>query len=71
MGSALETLCGQAYGAGRLDMMGIYMQSAWVILITTALLVVHNETMLGLSWSCFGAQWLMVVHSVGSVGLYF
>ncbi|KAL4193443.1 hypothetical protein AMTRI_Chr06g176940 [Amborella trichopoda] len=39
MGSALETLCGQAYGAGRLDMMGIYMQSAWVILITTALVL--------------------------------
>ncbi|XP_048137498.1 protein DETOXIFICATION 29-like isoform X1 [Rhodamnia argentea] len=36
MGSALETLCGQAYGAGQLDMLGIYMQRSWVILNTTA-----------------------------------
>ncbi|KAF3780117.1 hypothetical protein EJ110_NYTH29523 [Nymphaea thermarum] len=37
MGSALETLCGQAYGAGQLDMLGIYMQRSWVILNSTAL----------------------------------
>lgn len=37
MGSALETLCGQAYGAGQLRMLGIYMQRSWVILFTTAL----------------------------------
>ncbi|KAK4744051.1 hypothetical protein SAY87_010363 [Trapa incisa] len=40
MGSALETLCGQAYGAGRLRMLGIYMQRSWVILLTTACLLV-------------------------------
>lgn len=39
MGSALETLCGQAYGAGQLDMLGIYMQRSWVILNSTALLL--------------------------------
>lgn len=39
MGSALETLCGQAYGAGQLDMLGIYMQRSWVILNTTALIL--------------------------------
>ncbi|XP_038974832.1 protein DETOXIFICATION 29-like isoform X2 [Phoenix dactylifera] len=39
MGSALETLCGQAYGAGQLDMLGVYMQRSWVILNTTALLL--------------------------------
>ncbi|GMH27655.1 hypothetical protein Nepgr_029498 [Nepenthes gracilis] len=38
MGSALETLCGQAYGKGELDMLGIYMQRSWVILNTTALI---------------------------------
>ncbi|CAH1419096.1 unnamed protein product [Lactuca virosa] len=37
MGSALETLCGQAYGAGQLDMLGIYMQRSWVILFVSAL----------------------------------
>ncbi|KAJ9186637.1 hypothetical protein P3X46_002184 [Hevea brasiliensis] len=40
MGSALETLCGQAYGAGQLRMLGIYMQRSWVILLTTACLLV-------------------------------
>eukprot|EP00262_Sarcandra_glabra_P011374 TRINITY_DN2728_c0_g2_i2.p1 TRINITY_DN2728_c0_g2~~TRINITY_DN2728_c0_g2_i2.p1 ORF type:complete len:554 (-),score=59.33 TRINITY_DN2728_c0_g2_i2:37-1479(-) len=39
MGSALETLCGQAFGAQQLDMLGIYMQRSWVILNTTALLL--------------------------------
>ncbi|KAL9256859.1 DETOXIFICATION 31-like protein [Drosera capensis] len=37
MGSALETLCGQAYGAGQIDMLGIYMQRSWVILFVTSL----------------------------------
>ncbi|MQL98434.1 hypothetical protein Taro_031145 [Colocasia esculenta] len=32
MGSALETLCGQAYGAKQLHMLGVYMQRSWVIL---------------------------------------
>ncbi|MBA0607026.1 hypothetical protein Godav_019394 [Gossypium davidsonii] len=40
MGSALETLCGQAYGAGRLRMLGVYMQRSWVILFVTACLLV-------------------------------
>ncbi|KAF6141905.1 hypothetical protein GIB67_037873 [Kingdonia uniflora] len=35
MGSALETLCGQAYGAGKLDMLGIYTQRSWVIHLLT------------------------------------
>ncbi|KAI3931547.1 hypothetical protein MKW92_011149 [Papaver armeniacum] len=37
MGSALETLCGQAYGAGKPTMLGIYLQRSWVILLGTAL----------------------------------
>ncbi|KAI4328814.1 hypothetical protein L6164_021140 [Bauhinia variegata] len=32
MGSALETLCGQAFGAGQVEMLGIYMQRSWIIL---------------------------------------
>ncbi|CAL9166586.1 unnamed protein product [Musa hybrid cultivar] len=31
MGSDLETLCGQAVGAGQLHMLGIYMQRSWII----------------------------------------
>ncbi|XP_078173855.1 protein DETOXIFICATION 33-like isoform X1 [Carex rostrata] len=32
MGSALETLCGQAFGAKQLYMLGVYMQRSWIIL---------------------------------------
>ncbi|XP_058194079.1 protein DETOXIFICATION 29-like [Rhododendron vialii] len=39
MGSALETLCGIAFGAGQLEMLGIYMQRSWVILNATALIL--------------------------------
>jgi len=37
MGSALETLCGQAFGAGQIHMLGVYMQRSWIILNVTAL----------------------------------
>lgn len=40
MGSALETLCGQAFGAGQIRMLGVYMQRSWVILLTTAAILV-------------------------------
>ncbi|KAL9234485.1 hypothetical protein vseg_009355 [Gypsophila vaccaria] len=35
MGSALETLCGQAFGAGQIQMLGIYTQRSWLILLGT------------------------------------
>ncbi|CAM0908417.1 unnamed protein product [Alopecurus aequalis] len=38
MASALETLCGQSYGAGQYNMMGIYLQRSWIILTGCALL---------------------------------
>ncbi|XP_042509533.1 protein DETOXIFICATION 33-like [Macadamia integrifolia] len=40
MGSASETLCGQVYGAGKITMLGIYMQRSWVILFVTSLILV-------------------------------
>ena len=39
MGSALETLCGQAVGAGQFHMLGIYMQRSWVISAATAMVL--------------------------------
>ncbi|XP_049932824.1 protein DETOXIFICATION 21-like isoform X2 [Nymphaea colorata] len=39
MSSALETLCGQAYGAGRHHMLGIYLQQSWIVLLCTATLL--------------------------------
>ncbi|XP_061996233.1 protein DETOXIFICATION 35-like [Rosa rugosa] len=35
MASALETLCGQAFGAGQVGMLGVYLQRSWIILIVT------------------------------------
>ncbi|KAJ9689761.1 hypothetical protein PVL29_012443 [Vitis rotundifolia] len=35
MGSAVETLCGQAYGADRYEMLGVYLQRATVVLTVT------------------------------------
>lgn len=37
MGSAVETLCGQAYGAHRYEMLGVYLQRSTVVLTVTAL----------------------------------
>ncbi|XP_060203699.1 protein DETOXIFICATION 35-like [Lycium barbarum] len=39
MGSALETLCGQAYGAGQVHMLGVYMQRSIIILLTTCVIL--------------------------------
>lgn len=39
MGSALETLCGQAFGAGQVHMLGVYMQRSILILFATCFLV--------------------------------
>ncbi|XP_077249394.1 protein DETOXIFICATION 23-like [Tasmannia lanceolata] len=39
MASALETLCGQAFGARQYHMMGIYMQRSWIVILSTAVLM--------------------------------
>ncbi|KAJ1691978.1 hypothetical protein LUZ63_016133 [Rhynchospora breviuscula] len=39
MGSAVETLCGQAYGAQKYEMLGIYLQRSTVLLMATAILL--------------------------------
>ncbi|XP_010493132.1 PREDICTED: protein DETOXIFICATION 36-like [Camelina sativa] len=37
MGSAVETLCGQAHGAHRYDMLGVYLQRSTIVLVLTGL----------------------------------
>ncbi|XP_059437533.1 protein DETOXIFICATION 40-like [Corylus avellana] len=37
MGSAVETLCGQAYGAHRYEMLGVYLQRATIVLTLTGI----------------------------------
>ncbi|XP_073058992.1 LOW QUALITY PROTEIN: protein DETOXIFICATION 27-like [Primulina eburnea] len=36
MASALETLCGQAYGAKKYYMLGVYLQRSWIVLFLAA-----------------------------------
>lgn len=37
MASALETLCGQAYGARQYHMLGVYLQRSWVVLFFSSI----------------------------------
>jgi len=37
MASALETLCGQAYGAKKYDMLGVNLQRSWIVLFTASI----------------------------------
>ncbi|XP_071696663.1 protein DETOXIFICATION 40-like [Rutidosis leptorrhynchoides] len=37
MGSAVETLCGQAFGAHKYDMLGVYLQRSTIVLLITAI----------------------------------
>ncbi|KAK2445393.1 Protein DETOXIFICATION 27 [Trifolium repens] len=39
MASALETLCGQAFGAKRYNMLGIYLQRSWIVLFLCCFLL--------------------------------
>ncbi|KAK7266968.1 hypothetical protein RIF29_19630 [Crotalaria pallida] len=40
MASALETLCGQAYGAKQYSMLGVYLQRSWIVLFLASLFLV-------------------------------
>ncbi|KAL5100627.1 hypothetical protein RYX36_004954, partial [Vicia faba] len=39
MASALETLCGQAFGAKQYHMLGVYMQRSWIVLFICCILL--------------------------------
>ncbi|KAK8580385.1 hypothetical protein V6N12_070662 [Hibiscus sabdariffa] len=39
MASALETLCGQAYGAKQNHMLGVYLQRSWIVLFICSILL--------------------------------
>lgn len=44
MASALETLCGQAYGAKKYYMLGVYMQRSWIVLFLCSILLLPLYT---------------------------
>jgi len=74
MASALETLCGQAFGAKKYSMLGIYMQRSWIVLFCCCFLLLplyafvtpmlkllgQPDDVAGLSGSL--ALWLIPVH---------
>ncbi|WVZ21625.1 hypothetical protein V8G54_008947 [Vigna mungo] len=74
MASALETLCGQAYGAKRYHMLGIYMQRSWIVLFlccflllpfyifVTSLLKFLGQPDEVAEWSGVVAVWLIPLH---------
>ncbi|XP_061361314.1 protein DETOXIFICATION 35-like isoform X2 [Gastrolobium bilobum] len=39
MASATETLCGQAFGAGQVKLLGLYLQRSWLILFASSILL--------------------------------
>ncbi|KAJ7976470.1 Protein DETOXIFICATION [Quillaja saponaria] len=39
MASALETLCGQAFGAKQYEMLGVYLQRSWIVLTLTSICI--------------------------------
>ncbi|GMY28804.1 protein DETOXIFICATION 27-like [Fagus crenata] len=74
MASALETLCGQAFGAKRYHMLGIYLQRSWIVIFLTCVLLLPIYIfaapilkLIGLSdevveQSGVVAQWLIPLH---------
>ncbi|XP_020219484.1 protein DETOXIFICATION 27 isoform X1 [Cajanus cajan] len=74
MASALETLCGQAFGAKRYHMLGIYMQRSWIVLflccflllpfyvLATPILKVLGQPDDVAEWSGVMAVWLIPLH---------
>ncbi|KAL2339962.1 hypothetical protein Fmac_007902 [Flemingia macrophylla] len=74
MASALETLCGQAFGAKRYHMLGIYMQRSWIVLFlccwvllpvyvfATPILKLLGQPDDVAEWSGVVAVWLIPLH---------
>jgi MATE family multidrug resistance protein len=77
MGSAVETLCGQAYGAHRYEMLGVYMQRSFVLLAATgvplAVLYAFSDRillLLGQSPEIAGAAWFFVLGLIPQIFAY-
>ncbi|KAJ1290027.1 hypothetical protein BS78_02G210600 [Paspalum vaginatum] len=69
MASAMETLCGQAYGAKQYHMMGVYLQRSWIILLTFAVLLTPTYVFSGQMLTALG-QPAELSRQAGLVSLY-
>ncbi|RCV12065.1 hypothetical protein SETIT_2G238600v2 [Setaria italica] len=70
MASALETLCGQAYGAKQQHMLGVYMQRSWIILLAFSVLLAPTYIFSGQLLVALGMP-AELSHDAGLVSLYF
>ncbi|CAH2042803.1 unnamed protein product [Thlaspi arvense] len=61
MASALETLCGQAFGAGQYYMMGVYLQRSWVVLFLCCVLALPIFIFASPMWLSSPVPWLCEV----------
>ncbi|CAN6204736.1 unnamed protein product [Urochloa humidicola] len=69
MASAMETLCGQAYGAKQYHMMGVYLQRSWLILLGSAVLLTPTYIFSGQLLTALG-QPEELSRQAGLVSLY-
>ncbi|KAK3150088.1 hypothetical protein QOZ80_3AG0227770 [Eleusine coracana subsp. coracana] len=77
MGSAVETLCGQAFGAHKYEMLGIYMQRSFVLLtaagVPLAIIYVFSKRillLLGEPERIASAAWVFVVGMIPQIFAY-
>ncbi|CAN1246061.1 Protein DETOXIFICATION 21 [Linum grandiflorum] len=68
MASALETLCGQSFGAKQYHMLGVYLQRSWLVLFICATLICGGcrETWKGFSFLAFTDLWPVIKLSLSS-----
>ncbi|KAL4570165.1 hypothetical protein LXL04_025816 [Taraxacum kok-saghyz] len=69
MGSALETVCGQAYGAGKIEMLGVYLQRSWIVLNTAAVAVMFT-LIFGVSVLRFLGQTTTIATAAGNFAVW-
>ncbi|GJM98549.1 hypothetical protein PR202_ga15573 [Eleusine coracana subsp. coracana] len=69
MASAMETLCGQAFGAKQYSMLGIYLQRSWLVLLIFAVLLSPTYIFSGQVLTALG-QPVELSREVGLVSMY-
>ncbi|KAJ4847709.1 hypothetical protein Tsubulata_004445 [Turnera subulata] len=70
MSSATETLCGQAFGARQLHMLGVYLQRSWIINLVTATVLLPVFIFSGKIFKLLGEE-EDIANSAGYISLWF
>jgi len=69
MASALETLCGQAYGAKQYDMLGVYLQRSWIVLFITSIFLLPIYIFTAPILEALG-QDKSIAHAAGNISIW-